>query len=300
MVSIVRRKVGKKEYQYLHYTYRLNGKVNSIDMRLDEKFQTIDEGKKQFIILIVEKRWQNAIDQILKNYTKSLNGMSNVTKLKLHHARGIGFTFATNKIEGSTLSLSDVYNVVDNNILPKKSMIRPDDITEAKTHMKVYKDMMEYDGDICWDIILEWHDRIFSLTKPSIAGLIREWEVEIAGSKYTPPKKKKEILNLIEKLYDWYNEEKNKMNPVLLACLFSLEFVSIHPYGDGNGRMGRLLMNFILSKNNYPIFIINPDSKYGYIKALERTQITNDNSIFVGWFYRKYITSNKQYLDKFE
>ena len=216
-------------------------------MRLDEKFQTIDEEKKHFISLIVEKRWQNAIDQILKNYNNSLNRMPDIAKLKLHHARGIGFTYATNRIEGSTLSLIDVHNVVDNNILTKKSMIRPDYITEAKTHMKVYKDMMEYDRDICWDIIIEWHDQIFSITKPGIAGIIREWEVEIAGSKYIPPKNKKEILDLTEKLFDWYNEEKNKMNPVLLACLFSLEFVSIHPYGDGNERMGILLMNLRLS-----------------------------------------------------
>ncbi|MHA1729330.1 MAG: Fic family protein [Promethearchaeota archaeon] len=297
MVSIVKRKIGKKYYNHFHTSYKENGKTINIWLNT-KKFQSIDEGKKHFLYLIVQKRWQNDIDQILRNYSNSLRKMPNIAKLKYYHAIGIRYVHSTNKIEGSTLSLLDVKNIIDDNRIQRNHVIKPNDVIEATSHMKAYEEMMEYKGDIGWEIVLNWHEGIFTLTKPNIAGNIREWEVEITGSKYTPPKTKEEILDLMKKLFKWYDEAKDRISPVLLSCLFSLRFVSIHPFGDGNGRIARLLMNFILFKNNYPIFIIEPELKNGYFKALERTQITNDESIFVSWFYRTYIKSNERYLDK--
>ncbi len=286
MVSIVRRKVGKKEYQFLHHTYRLNGKINSIDMRLDEN-SDIEKLKEQFILKIIDKRWSFELKNIKNNLGLNRNKLPIEVLLKDLHQFGVEFTYSTNKIEGSTLSARDVSNIIDHSISPTNK--NTDDIIETKSHMNVYEKMLEYKADIDLIQILNWHDIIFNLTKPGIAGIYREWEVSISGSHHVPPPASK-VLELMENLISWYNNKKQSMEPVLLACLFHLQFIDIHPFGDGNGRLGRLLMNFILQKNDFPMFIITPKMKSGYFKAIERSLTKKDEVIFVNWFFTKYIT----------
>lgn len=60
-----------------------------------------------------------------------------------------------------------------------------------------------------------------------------------------------------------------------------LKFVSVHPFADGNGRISRLMMNFVLKKHNYPVLDILYENRAGYYNALERSQIRADECIFV-------------------
>jgi Fic family protein len=69
-------------------------------------------------------------------------------------------------------------------------------------------------------------------------------------------------------------------------------FEKIHPFGDGNGRVGRLLMNYILWKNGYPMLIIEHKNRKSYYKALQRTE-----EGFVNYFIRRYLAVNKNRLE---
>jgi len=71
-------------------------------------------------------------------------------------------------------------------------------------------------------------------------------------------------------LMDWYNKEIDSIHPVQLAILFHYKFVCIHPFDDGNGRVARLLMNYILLKNDFPPIIIVSKDKEGYLTALQK------------------------------
>jgi Fic family protein len=68
-----------------------------------------------------------------------------------------------------------------------------------------------------------------------------------------------------------------------------LRLVTIHPFGDGNGRITRLLMNIILNNNNCPLFIIDYKNKKSYYSALERSQVKEDDSYFLSWFLKSYL-----------
>ncbi|WP_275441013.1 Fic family protein [Lepagella muris] len=75
---------------------------------------------------------------------------------------------------------------------------------------------------------------------------------------------------LMTDLIDWYNEEESKgeINAVDLAALFHYRYIRIHPFEDGNGRIARLLVNFILARHNYPMIVVRSRKKYEYLDAL--------------------------------
>ncbi|MDP1729129.1 MAG: Fic family protein, partial [archaeon] len=127
------------------------------------------------------------------------------------------------------------------------------------------------------------------------AGKIREHGVQISLSKFIPPTPV-ELQTLLKEFFDWYNQNKNKISPVELAALVHLKFVTIHPFSDGNGRISRLMMNFVLNKFGFPMLDIPYTKRSGYYNSLERSQVKNDEHIFVQWFFKKFIESNKRFL----
>ena len=80
---------------------------------------------------------------------------------------------------------------------------------------------------------------------------------------------------LMADLVDWYNEEENKgkLSPVELATLFHYRYIRIHPFEDGNGRIARLLVNYILARHNYPMIVVRSRGKNEYLEALHQTDI---------------------------
>lgn len=76
-------------------------------------------------------------------------------------------------------------------------------------------------------------------------------------------------------LVDWYNEERSADNltPSQLAALFHYRFIRIHPFEDGNGRIARLLMNFILASFGYPMLVVRSRMKNDYLDALHATDL---------------------------
>lgn len=106
------------------------------------------------------------------------------------------------------------------------------------------------------------------------------------------------MLTLNNGFFRWFAAKDNVMNPVELAARAHLKFVTIHPFGDGNGRINRLLMNYILHRRNYPMLDIQYKDRRSYYTALERSQITRDDMPFLKWFMKRYINAHAEYLSK--
>ena len=75
---------------------------------------------------------------------------------------------------------------------------------------------------------------------------------------------------LMKELIDWYRSKKDELNPIILASEFHYRFIRIHPFDDGNGRVARLIMNFILIDNDYPPVIIKTEDKENYFSVLRQ------------------------------
>lgn len=96
----------------------------------------------------------------------------------------------------------------------------------------------------------------------------------------------------MNELIDWFRNEEaeHKKHPLLVACLFHYKFVRIHPFDDGNGRMSRILMNFILMMYGFPPVIIPTKEKSNYILALEYADKANIEN-FVQYVGQQLIVS---------
>ena len=132
---------------------------------------------------------------------------------------------------------------------------------------------------------------MFKETKPELAGLVRRTQVLISGSKFRPPGPV-ELDLLLTEFFGWLPRAWRSVHPVVLAALVHLRLVTIHPFGDGNGRVTRIAMNFVLHRKGFPMLDIPYKRRAGYDRALERAQTKSDEFIFVGWFVRRYLSEN--------
>ena len=82
-----------------------------------------------------------------------------------------------------------------------------------------------------------------------------------------------ETSSLMNDLVDWYNaaEQEGKLSPVELAALFHYRYIRIHPFEDGNGRIARLMVNFIMARHGWPMIVIRNRKKAEYLEALHRS-----------------------------
>ncbi len=294
MVSLTKKQVGNQTYYYLGHTYRAEGKLKKVEKYLGKEIpKDIEKLKKQFVFEIYKEKWFNLFENIKNNYKKENKSMPVSAKEKEMENFMVKFTYDSQRIEGSKLTLKDTANLLEKGITPREKPIR--DIKEAESHKKVFYEMLNYEKDLSLQIVLYWHKELFSETKEDIAGKIREHGVTISRSKFIPPLPA-ELQTLLKEFFDWYNRDKNKIDPVELAALVHLRFVTIHPFSDGNGRLSRLMMNFVLNKFGLPMLDIPYEKRAGYYNALERSQIKKNDLIFVQWFFRKYIENNKRYL----
>ena len=294
MVSLKTKKVGDKTYYYLSHTYREKGKVKYKEVYLGTKVPSdLVSIKSKLLLDIYKEKWFTVFERIKKGYTKEQKILPLEVKEKELERFASKFTYDTNRIEGSSLSYKNVVQLLERGISPKDKPIW--DIKEAEAHKKVFFEMLKYDGDLSLAITLKWHKELFSETKKDLAGKLRIYRVYISGSMHKPPPPE-EVEMRITDLFKWYSRESKKMNPVELAALLHLKFETIHPFGDGNGRIGRMIMNFVLYHNGYPMLDIKYTNRMDYYKALEKSNVKEDETAFVQWLFKRYIKENKEYL----
>jgi len=294
MVSIKKKQVSNKTYFYLQHTYRRKGKVHYREKYLGEKIpKNIEKIKQDFMIDLYQELWYPTFDKIKENFNKEQKKIpKSIEKKEMEHF-AIKFTYSTNKIEGSTLTLRETAELLEKGITPSRRPI--EDIKETELHKEVFYEMLNYKMKITLPTVLHWHKKLFQQTKKDAAGRIRDHPVGITGSKFIPPYAI-ELDILLREFFEWYNQNKNRLHPVHLAALIHLKFVTIHPFGDGNGRISRLLTNYVLNKNNYPMLVINYSERNSYYNALERSQLSKDEIIFTQWFFKRYLKEYKNYL----
>ena len=293
MASVKKKIVDGRTYYYLEQTIRTEGTVQTEEKYLGTKIPpNVEEIKKQFLSEIYKKKWHPILDRIRENHSREQKKTPATALKKEARSFSVRFTYDTNRIEGSTLTLRETSDLLERGITPKSRPL--DDIKETEAHEKLFYEMLGFKKNLSLQAVLYWHKRLFEGTKPDIAGKIRTHQVAISGSKFMPPAPV-EVPVLLREFFRWYEKNNEKLHPVELAALAHLKFVTIHPFSDGNGRMSRLLMNFVLNKHGFPLLNIPYEKRNSYYRALERSQTSGNEWVFVQWFFRRYVKEYKDY-----
>jgi cell filamentation protein, protein adenylyltransferase len=294
MVSVKKKKMNSNTYYYLEHSYRTNGKIQKKEKYLGTNLpKNINTIKEEFQREFYQETWFKRFDALKELHTKERQNIPRSLEKKQTEQFATSFTYNTNRIEGSTITLRETADLLERGISPSQRPVA--DIKETEAHSLVFYGILNYDKEMNLSTVLYWHKQLFQFSKPDIAGKIRQHQVGISGSKFHPPYPI-ELDFLVRDFFDWYHQNKKKLHPVHLAGLVHLKFVTIHPFADGNGRISRLLMNYVLHKNGYPMLIIPYSQRKSYYTALERSQLKKDENIFILWFFKRYLKEYKQYL----
>jgi len=294
MVTIKTKKIKDQIYYYLEHSIRKGKQVKKKEIYIGKKIpQNIEQLKKNLLDDIYKERWYADVDRIKQRFSKEHRTMPKSAREKQLQNFAISFTYDTQRIEGSTLTLRETADLLEKGITPKNRPIR--DVKEAEAHRDLFYEILDLKKDLSLQMVLEWHWKLFSLTKPDIAGKIRKHQVTISGSRFMPPSPV-EVYPLVTEFFKWYNKNKGKIHPVELAAIAHLKFVTVHPFADGNGRISRLIMNFILHKKGYPMLDIKYEGRNSYYNALEKSHLKKEDRTFLQWLVKRYIKEYRRYL----
>lgn len=197
-------------------------------------------------------------------------------KGNLYHITQINFAYNTNHIEGSTLTEEQTRYIYETNTLVLEdgnSQAKVDDIIETSNHFKLVDYMLDVaDKTLTEDMIKEFHKILKTGTSDERkswfnVGGYKALANEVGGNETSNPK---DVANDMNKLLNWYNSlEKVTFEDIVK---FHSNFERIHPFQDGNGRVGRIIMFKECLKNNIIPFIILDKDKLFYYRGLNEYQ----------------------------
>lgn len=272
------RVVKGKKQNYLVYNRRKNGKwlkksrfigTGNIPQqeikRLKEEFEIKAIASYQFDYLSKEQILE--IEKLKQEYNKKISSLTKEEFEQFETSFFTELTYNSNAIEGSSLSLQETSLVINENLVPEGKTLR--EIYEAKNHRKALDFIKEYSGELSEEFILKLHAIVLRDISERFAGRYRETTVRIFGSDVKFPDSAV-VPQLVKNLVYWYNKNKKRYHPFEMAAIFSMKLVSIHPFVDGNGRISRLVMNFILKKRRYPWINIYNKQRAEYLKAVRK------------------------------
>jgi len=280
-MRIIKRKKGKKEYFYLQHSFREKGGVITKEKYLGKAIPKDIESIIHKFRSEIQKNQYIKLEKIKKDFQKEWGKYPATIKDKEREEIAIAFTYNTNAIEGSTITLEETREIIQDKISPNKPL---KDIKETEAHYRVFLAMLDNKERISHKLLLSWHKEIFGETKPDIAGKFRNYFVRVGN--YLAPDWR-DVKKLLTRLIKFING--TKINSVELAARAHYKFEKIHPFGDGNGRIGRLIMNHLLWHRGYPMLIVEFKTRSSYYKTLQR-----DEERFVDYFLRKYLSVHKK------
>lgn len=212
---------------------------------------------------------------LIKLKTELIEQKKSKFKGNIYHFSQVNFAYNSNKIEGSHLTEDETEEIFETNSFFSKTedAIKFDDLTEMKNHFRLFDYILDIiDDELTKDNIIEMNKILKRNTSDE-----ENPRYNVGGFKIVP--NKIGLINVIEtshpddvekdmdELLSWYNN----LNKITLENIieFHVRFERIHPFGDGNGRVGRIIMFKECLKNNIVPFIILDNDKPYYMRGLK-------------------------------
>jgi Fic family protein len=284
-------KRGRKEFHYLVESIRSNGGWKKIkvylgsnltgkqaEQEIAKKRKGLERRVMQYLKesdplrSLITKQEEFELEQIRKAY-QNLKAKADTFQMKEYSKWfGVQFTYDTSAIEGVTLSLLDTKMLLEDKIVPEGKSLR--EISEVRNHKEAFDYMLSYKGPLTTGLVLGLHRRLMHDILWKQAGVFRDVQVYISGTDKRLPRPG-DVPKEMKRLMLWHGHNKRRYHPVIVAAYFHAAFESIHPFRDGNGRMGRLILNLMLERSGFPMIDIRFRDRLKYYEALQAYDMGN-------------------------
>lgn len=247
--------------------------------------------------MLLKKNLQKFLEEKLKQLNRK-RPLSPSIAQQLRERFEVEMTYNSNAIEGNTLTLKETYWVIQQGITVKGKPLKYH--LEAKNHKEALDFLYELIDHkkkitISEHLIKSLHSIILENIDKKIAGAYRKTDVFITGADHLPPSPLDVPADMNE-LIKWCQKNYNKLNIIEFSALFHHKFVQIHPFQDGNGRAGRLLMNIFLMQSGFPLTIIQNNDRKKYYRVLAMADNGNLKPL-VNFIAQSVLRSLTIYLD---
>jgi Fic family protein len=205
----------------------------------------------------------------LKRWLDSFRPFDSSIIAELKKIYDVRFTYNSNAIEGNTLTQSETELVLTKGItIGGKTLDEHLEVIGHREAIGYIETLAQNNTEIREWEIKQIHNLILRKINPEEAGSYRTLDVMAAGTNYRYPPHYL-VSQLMTDFVTWLNSETAlKLHPIEYGTIAHYRFVSIHPFRDGNGRTGRLLMNLLFIRSGYPIVVIDHKIRNEYINAL--------------------------------
>jgi len=304
-MHVEKRKAGKKTKYYLGHSFREGSKVHKIrkflgaDLNKTLLSERIEKSKN--LILKEIEKYNIIKDPLLfKLPEKDVDLVRKIEKeipVKINHLSEQQwtqfselFTYNTNAIEGSELNSKEVRDIIEEDKWPKEKSKQ--DIAETYGVSEAIKYIRETKDKFSVGLIKKIHGIVFRNSK-SFAGQLRKHGEEVVvknrlGEIVHEGAPQSRVLHLLNELVKWYSKNKKKYPVLILAAVIHNQLENIHPFRDGNGRVGRILLNYILIKNKLPPINIDLKNRAEYYSSLQAYQNKHDLKPTIDLFVKEY------------
>ncbi len=307
-----------RKYRYLTKSIRMpDGSVKTLQRLVKGKMSLEAAGKEYAEYMDAEEKRVNTDYALSKYASDSIFTKQQITKveeMKVEYNQMLkrfskeqykdvfdrftaNFTYESNAIEGNSLTLKDVAIIIFDGRSPEGKDLR--EVYETKNSRHVMDLILKNKFKIAERDILRMHKLIMKDIDSRVG--YKKYPNFLVGNQLvlTPPEKaKEELVNLIK----WHDNAIKSIHPLRVSSHFHARFEKIHPFADGNGRVGRLLANVILMRNGYPPLIIRKTQRTSYLKCLgdfDRGYAPNIERFFLDKYkdtYKKFFKVYYKYM----
>ncbi len=312
-MHIEKRKSQKRTKYYLAHSYREGSKVHKFRKYLGQDLSQdkLNERKQiaEKLILAEIHRYKVIKDplnfELSKEEIEEIKALEKKIPIKISHLSeqdwkefSTIFTYNTNAIEGSRLSQEEVKNLLEKDKWPNKSK---EDIAEAFGVDEAISYIRTAKEHISLELIKKIHKIIFKNSNPFAGKLRKKGEdvvvIDSKGNVVHEGAPQARINHLLRELVKWYNNNKSKYPRLVLAAVVHNQFENIHPFRDGNGRVGRILLNNILIKHNLPPINIDLKNRAEYYSSLQAYEKNHDLKPTIDIYMKEYRELKKRLGD---
>lgn len=291
MAKLILKTIKGKRYAYLEESLRIEDSVRKVSKYLGPQ-KTINkkkmkEAKDLFEKELLERKIKLKTDFLRKRikkfeYPLDIEEIKKIEDMNFKYKEIIkrlhpknqedlnkrfiaNYVFESNALEGNSLTLKNVAEIVFENRISAGKDLR--EIYDAQNSYKVFLFLQKTRKKIDNDFIIKIHSLVMNKIDDRLG--YRKVPMILLGKPTAKLSKPENVKRDMNDLLKWYKENENKLYPLELAFKFHAKFEKIHPFCDGNGRVGRFLLNYILMRKGYFPIIIRTSTRNSYIKALE-------------------------------